>query len=254
VREVAQLDFTEFVSATVFEDDDLAFGNPNLRPETTWISELSHERRFGEIGVITITAFHHWISDVQDLLPITDEFEVPGNIGAGRRWGVEIEGALPLAWLGLTGSRLDLQLRWQDSSVTDPVTGHTRVLTGSVGFPKPFPFRDDLEYIAVVKFRQDFREERFAWGWEARERAQRPRFKVNELEILDEGADVTVFVETTRFLGLKLRVEGQNVLKNNQSRDRTIFQGRRDLSPLDHTIIRDRTDGTRAFISVSGDF
>ncbi len=44
-REVAQLDFDDFISATVFEDDDLALGNPNLRPDTTWIAELSHERR-----------------------------------------------------------------------------------------------------------------------------------------------------------------------------------------------------------------
>ena len=63
-REVSQLDFKDFVSATVFQDDDLALGNPDLRPETTWVAEASHERRFGELGVVKLTAFHHWISDV----------------------------------------------------------------------------------------------------------------------------------------------------------------------------------------------
>ncbi len=254
LREVAQLDFNEFVSTAVFEDDDLALGNPNLRPETTWISELGHERRFGEVGVIKLTAFHHWITDIQDLLPLTDEFEVPGNIGDGRRWGLELESAMPLTWLGLTGSRLDVQLRWQDSSVTDPVTGESRVLTSSIGFPRPFPFREELEFISVVKFRQDFRGARVSWGAEIRDRTERPRFKVNELEIFDEGTDLGAFIETTRFRDLKIRMEGQNMLNVNQSRDRYIYQGLRDLSPIRRTIFRDRNDGTRIFISVSGNF
>ena len=254
LREIAQLDFNEFVSTAVFEDDDLALGNPDLRPETTWISDIGYEHRFGEVGVLKLTAFHHWISDVQDLLPLTDEFEVPGNIGDGRRWGVELETAIPLTWLGLIGSRLDVQLRWQDSSVTDPVTGKSRVLTSSVGYPRPFPFRDELEFISIVKFRQDFRDAKVSWGTDVRERTERPRFKVNELEVFDEGLDLTVFVETTRFLDLKIRMEGQNILNAHQSRDRYIYQGLRDLSPLKRSVIRNRNDGARFFISFSGNF
>lgn len=254
LREVAQLDFNEFVSTAVFEDDDLALGNPNLRPETTWISELSHERRFGEIGVIKLAAFHHWITDVQDLLPITDEFEVPGNIGDGRRWGLELESAMPLTWLGLTGSRLDIQLRWQDSSVTDPVTGESRVLSSVGAFPRPFSFREELKFISVIKYRQDFRDARVSWGTEVRARTERPRFKVNELEVFDEGVDLTSFIETTRYWGMKIRIEGQNILNINQSRDRYIYQGLRDLSPIRRTILRDRNDGARVIVLVSGNF
>ena len=254
VREVAQLDFNEFVSTAVFEDNDLALGNPNLSPETTWISELSHELRFGEIGVLKLTGFYHWIKDVQDLLPLTNEFEVPGNIGDGRRWGVELESAVPLTWLGLVGSRLDFQLRWQDSSVTDPVTGESRVLSSVGGFPRPFPFREEIQLITVVKFRQDFREAKISWGGDVRERRERPRFKVNELEVFDESTDVNTFIETTRYWGLKIRVEGQNMLNVNQSRDRYIYTGLRGLTPLKRTIIRDRNDGSRFFISVSGNF
>ncbi len=106
-REVSQLDFDDFVSSTVFQDDDLALGNPDLRPETTWIAEVSYERRFGEIGVVNLTAFHHWISDVQDLLPLTPMFEAPGNIGDGRRLGAdgrdELEGCLRHGVAALSG-------------------------------------------------------------------------------------------------------------------------------------------------------
>jgi hypothetical protein len=253
-REVAQLDFNDFVSTAVFEDDDLALGNPNLRPETTWISEVSHERRFGEVGVVTLTAFHHWISDVQDLLPLTDEFEVPGNIGNGKRWGLELETAVPLTWLGLIGSRLDVQTRWQDSSVTDPVTGDKRVLTSSRGYPKPLPFRDELEFIIIAKFRQDFTDAKVSWGIEARERSKRPIFKVDELEVFNETTEVNAFIETTRYWGLKFRLEGQDILNFNQWRNRTIYDGRRGFSRVDRRIRVFRLDGARLQLSVSGDF
>ncbi|NNE37036.1 MAG: hypothetical protein HKN08_01925, partial [Gammaproteobacteria bacterium] len=34
-REIAQLDFGDFISTTVFEDNELLLGNPNLRPDAT---------------------------------------------------------------------------------------------------------------------------------------------------------------------------------------------------------------------------
>ncbi len=136
-REVSQLDFKDFVSATVFQDDDLALGNPDLRPETTWVAEVSHERRFGELGVVKLSAFHHWISDVEDLLPLTPMFEAPGNIGDGRRWGIVLESTVPLDSLGLTGAQLDFKARWQDSTVVDPVTLEARVLSGEPGTSRP---------------------------------------------------------------------------------------------------------------------
>lgn len=253
-RDVAQLDFNDFVSTVVFEDDERALGNPNLSPETSWISEISHERRFGEVGVITISAFHHWISDVQDLLPVTEEDEVPGNIGNGRRWGLELESAIPLDWLGLQSSRLDIQTRWQDSSVTDPVTNDKRVLTSSRGYPKPLPFRDELEFIIIAKFRQDFKDAKVSWGIEGRERSNRPVFRVDELEVFNESTEVNVFIETTRFWDLKIRLEGQDILNFNQWRDRTFFVGRRDLTPVQRNIRILRHDGARFLISVSGNF
>ncbi len=253
-REVAQLDFNDFVSTVVFEDDERALGNPNLRPETTWISEASHERRFGEVGVVTVTAFHHWISDVQDLLPVTEEDEVPGNIGNGRRWGLELESAFPLDWIGLEGSRLDIQTRWQDSSVTDPVTNQKRVLTSSRGYPKPLPFRDELEFIIIAKFRQDFKDARVSWGIEGRERSSRPIFRVDELEVFNETTEVNAFIETTRYWDLKIRLEGQDVLNFNQWRNRTFFTGRRDLTPVQSRMRILRHDGARLYLSVSGNF
>jgi hypothetical protein len=257
-REVAQLDFADFVSATVFLDDDLALGNPNLRPETTWVSEITHERRFGELAVVSLTAFHDWISDVQDLLPITDEFEAPGNIGDGRRWGFEVQSTLPLHWTGLTGARLDLAARWQDSSVTDPVTGEERELTAGGGFegvPTELPFRNENEYAYSVAFRQDFPRAEVAWGWKVSERAKRPRFKVNELDVYREKDPVIdLFVETTRWRDIKVSFQVNNLLDLTASRVREIYAGRRGLSAVERREIEAYSLGRRFILALSGSF
>jgi hypothetical protein len=253
-REVSQLDFEDFVSATVFLDDDLALGNPNLKPETTWILEASEERRFGTLGVVKLTAFHHWISDVEDLLPLTSDFEAPGNIGDGRRWGLELETTLPLDRIGLKAARLDIKTRWQDSTVTDPVTGQDRVLSSEGGHAGDILFLNENRYSLLVDFRQDFETAQFAWGWNYASRADRPLFKVNEFDVYDETAESNIFVETTRWLGLKIRITGQNILDEIESRDRTVYVAERDLSPVDFQEIRDTTNGTRIMLTFSGAF
>ena len=257
-REVAQLNFSDFVSATVFLDDDLALGNPDLKPESTWVAELTHERRLGGLAVVSLTFFHHWISDVQDLLPMTSDFEAPGNIGDGQRWGLEMQATVPLEWAGLTGARLDIDARWQDSSVTDPVTGEKRVLTAAGGFtgiPTSMSFRNENAYAYSIAYRQDFQKSKIAWGWSVSERGQRPRFKVNELDIYDEeGLLVDVFVETTRWGRVKIGLEINNLLDLTKSRERHIYSSWRSLSGIERRVLQQYSAGRRYILSMSGSF
>lgn len=255
-REVSQLDFSDFVSATVFEDDDLALGNPNLRPETTWRLQLGHERRFGADSVVVLTVFHDWVSDVEDLLPLTPDFEAPGNIGSGTRWGVEFEGTVPLESMGLRGAKIDINARWQKSSVTDPVTGLQREFSADRDGGKQFPldYQVENEYAITVDYRQDFQSSRVAWGWDVRARAERPAFKVNEVDIADDGTEFNVFVETTRWLGVKTILSAENIFDTAETRARTIFVGERALSAIDSTEYRRRKRGFRFNLTISGNF
>jgi outer membrane receptor protein involved in Fe transport len=255
-REIAQLDFNDFISSTLFEDDDLALGNPNLSPDKTWVAELSHERQFGDVSVVKLTAFHHWIKDVLDLLPLTPTFEVPGNIGDGRRWGMELESAVPLDWLGLAASRLDIKFRWQDSTVVDPVTGVDRVLGATPAFrgAVDIRFREGNRYVIDVGYRQDFEAARVAWGWRLAEQAVRPVFKVNEKELYNEGWLLNTFIETTRWSGVKARIEGHNLFNYEERRHRTLFAGERDLSPVTSTLLRERIVGRRVELTLTGSF
>jgi hypothetical protein len=253
-REVAQLNLEDFISATVFEDNDLALGNPDIRPNSTWIAELSHERHFGKDSVFKLTAFHHWISDVLDLLPLSSSFEAPGNIGNGRRWGLELEGTIPLQRLGLTSARLKLKTRWQDSSVVDPVTWQKRVLSAIRNSGLNNFFNLETRYAFNIDFRQDFEAARIAWGFTIQDRAKRPRFKVNELEINNEEVEVNTFIETTRWLGIKIRIDYENITDFGEIRDRTVFEAERDLSAVRTGEFRNQGGGPRVFLTFSGTY
>jgi len=254
-REVSQLNFNDFVSAAVFQDDNLALGNPDLSPESIWVTELSHERRFGRVSSVKITAFYHWISDVEDLLPLSATNEAPGNIGDGRRWGLKMESRFPLDWVGLDNARLNIRARWQDSSVTDPVTGQKRVLSGQSGLVGTIPIRDEnVKYTAMVDYRQDFEQARVAWGWEVRARGERIRFKVNELDIFNEGTEMSAFIETTRWLGIKTSLKLTDLLDHKRTRDRTIYAGQRGLSEVSRQELIDYERGRQATLMFSGSF
>ena len=254
-RDVSQLDFDDFVSASVFEDDELALGNPNLKPQTTWIADLTHEMRFGDISVLKLRGYHHWISDVEDLLPLTTTEEAPGNIGSGRRWGVEMESTIPLDWLSLASARLDIKARWQDSSVTDPVTGETRVLSSQGRLSSRIPYNDiDVKYITSVEFRQDFEAQKFAWGWDVVARDERPLFKVDELDVFDEGVIINAFIETTRWFGLKMTFGIKDILDEQKVRTRTIYNGQRELSTIRRSEITDVTRGRQFELTLTGSF
>ena len=105
-----------------------------------------------------------------------------------------------------------------------------------------------------VAYRQDFEEAQIAWGWDIAEQAERPRFKVNELETFNEGLEANIFVETTRWFGMKIRFEGRNLLNYDESRDRILYEGDRELTPISSQIIRNRKAGLRAVLTFSGSF
>ena len=133
------------------------------------------------------------------------------------------------------------------------MTGNSRRLS-SPGGDFPIIYNVENKYAVEMDFRQDFEEHRIAWGWDVITRANRPRYKVNELEIYDDKYVLNLFVETTRWMGVKVRLSGSNVLDSPGYRDRTVFTGRRDLSPVRFREVRDLARDRSVTLSVSGVF
>ncbi|MEM9530570.1 MAG: TonB-dependent receptor [Pseudomonadota bacterium] len=241
-REVGQLNFNDFVSAADLGDVELSLGNPALAPESTIALQASLERRFGELGVFTLTAFHDDISDVQDLLPLEGVLEVPGNIGNGTRSGLLATATLPLDGVGLANARLDFSGEWQTSSVTDPLTGEDRRLSG------------ERRWEGNIAFRQDLTVRKFAWGGDVSFFDDAPQFGLDERDSFQSGVDLDAFFETRAIGNLRIRLGFENILGTGTERRREVFAGPRSDGIRAFTEERDGESPRRVFLDISGTF
>jgi hypothetical protein len=93
------------------------------------------------------------------------------------------------------------------------------------------------------------------YGAGSRRRTERTWYRVNELNIYDEdGMEMNVFVETTRWFGVKIRLDGSNLQHFTETRDRTLYEGRRDLSPVLRRELTETSEGRRLTLTISGSF
>lgn len=118
----------------------------------------------------------------------------------------------------------------------------------------PLIFTTENKYAYSVDFRQDFQAQRISWGWDIRERGEHPRFRANELDILDEGLEFNTFIETTRWFDLKLRFDAENILDITSTRDRIRYIGARELTPVRFREDQIRIRGFRFAFTVNGSF
>jgi hypothetical protein len=242
-QEVGQLNFFDFVSSANFDDADLDFGNPELQPDRTLVAEGVYERRFGEIGVISLTVFYNYVQDLIDLIPTSETTEATGNIGNGTRYGVEVGFTTPFDFIGLSDARVDVTYRIQDSSVTDLVTGGSR------------RFSNERPRSIEVDFRKELPSLRSATGFRYFEENDSQFFGVDEFVRQDNNnSRVSVFWETTLPFGVKVRGEMNNVFNIKEPRQRTVFNGSRALGNILFIEDQIRTQGREFFLTISGVF
>jgi len=241
-RRVGQLDFSDFVSAADLGDDELSLGNPSLSPETTITLDLTWETRFNRIGLISLTAFYDWIDEVEDVLPLEDRLEVPGNIGSGWRYGIRGELTTALDVIGLTNARLDLNGRWQDSGVDDPLTGVQRILS------------NERQWQINANFRQDLPRARLGWGLNGSLRDGFTRFGLDEIDHFRGAGNLNGYIESRAIASLRVRLGVNAILRNNEDRNRRVFDGPRGTSPLEFQELRDRRRSRTFYLQVRGLF
>jgi outer membrane receptor protein involved in Fe transport len=221
---------------------ELTLGNPQLSPETTTTVDLSYEQRGESFGIGTLTLFHDWINDVNDLLPLTGVLEVPGNIGSATRAGIRGSLTLPLDGIGLINGRMDARGSWQTSRVDDPLTALPRSLS------------EERQWDARVEIRQDLQAQRLAWGVLMFSRDVFPLFGLDEIDIQGQRTDMDVFIETRAIAGLRIRLSIEDLLRDGEDRDRRVFAGGRNNSPLAFREIREDSRARTISLQVSGTF
>jgi len=230
-REVGQLRFNDFVSTSSLSDDRLVAGNPNLEPDKTWVIEAAAERRFWGSGAVVLLLRHRAITDVVDRTPVSvDEdgdghvdrvFDAPGNIGEGQRNELEFNLTLPIARLGVEGGEFKLSAILRESEVTDPTTGETREISGLRHDNVTLNYRHDLPGRNLTL------EAGYFWGWEEF------FFRFNEIARFEIRDYLEAAIEYKPTPKLNFRFEANNLTPFTFVRERLIYDGPRDTSPLE---------------------
>lgn len=226
-RTVGQLNFNDFAASANVEDDRLLAGNPDLGPDSVWRGSLTADYRLPSGFAFNLEAFHEWRSDVLEQIVLPSGVAGLANAGSARVWGAQINGALPLKAV-LPGGLIEVASLFRDASFDDPVTGENRRVTG---LANP---------IITVNFRQDVTAQRFAWGM----RYEPPRevfiFFANEAIFEERSGQLTAFVETTRFFGVRMQLEVRNIAGQEFPRDRLLFAPDRSGEFLGSEVLRRR--------------
>ncbi|MET1756417.1 TonB-dependent receptor [Novosphingobium sp. RD2P27] len=252
-RDVSQLDFNDFVSAIEVADDRIASGNPDLRPTTAWIGELSADLRFDKDTALALTLSHHRISNVAGqvviFVPGLDprdpplRFAAAGNIGDGRLTQLEANFSTSLGFF-MPGARLILTGALRDTSVTDPITGEKRDIA------------DQQRYDYEAQFRHDISGAKTAWGLTVRQGALERTYRFDEFDVGGDTLFVTGFVETTRLPhNLRLRLQVEDIAGRVTKLRREVYLADR-TGPLVRSELRWTRRGSQPWflLALSGQF
>ncbi len=254
-RQVAQLNFFDFVSSVDLGAFRVDAGNAQLVPEKTWTFEGVVRRKFWERGSVELKASYVFVTDTQDLIPIRErdsngtiisQFDGPGNIGASKRWNLEAEVKLPLdkftAPLGVTGMELKWVGHYHGSRVTDPVTGLSRGRSNNPQAHHDFNFRHDIAGKAI------------SYGVDVSLQAANIAYFLDSTDTFSRGAEFFVWAEYKKWKYGTLRFQVGNPFDVNLKRSRVFFRDTRASNDVITRIDRQRSRDMRFRLSLSGKF
>jgi hypothetical protein len=239
-RDVGQLDFNDFVSSLSLSDERVEGGNPGLKPQTSWDTELAADLRPGADLALTMTLFHRWVSDTADFVPVGPPHalvDAPGNIGDGRIHGLHLTARAPLKFL--PGASLTLDGTWQESRVDDPLTGETRGISEFQDWQLTAGFRQDLP--------------RVAWGLNYLQKSMLSSYFLKEIDRSRPSPSLDGFVEVSIARGLRLRFSVVSLLGQPELRDR-LFHAPDRRGAFEHAELGRREPGTWYQLAIAGSF
>lgn len=241
-RQVGQLNFGDFIASVEVANNVTNAGNPELVPPQSWIATLEANKKLGPWGSLSVTLFGEQISDIVDAVPISATSEARGNLDSATRYGAQLIASILFDPIGWRGAKLDIDARWSDSSLTDPLLGTRRQIS-----------QNNIHQYNLT-LRHDVPKSDFAWGLGLE------GFK-SEADIrLDQTADFDIlapfgfaFVEHKDVFGLTVQGWVGNLFGQGERFERVIFVDRRD-GPIDFIEDRTRQYGLIYRLTISGTF
>lgn len=220
-RTVGQLDFEDFVASADVDLNQVEGGNPELEPTKLWTYEAVYERRFWGEGALTVTLRRYQFEDIIDVIPLSGGFEAVGNIGDGWSNQQQVAVTLPMDRLGLSNARLQARVSFDQSGVTDPLTGQDRRISGRIQFG------------CGVSFNQDLRGGRWSYGFDHGCNLDDPvQYRIREVRYIEEEPFVTVYGQWKPRPDLTVRLDLGNATDRESRRERFVHSGPRNTAPL----------------------
>jgi len=243
-RAVGQLNFFDFVASGNVSAGTTNAGNANLVPPQSWDAQIQATRNLGAWGTATARLYGRLITDQVDIIPIGATGQAPGNLdGTATLMGLQWTSTFNFDPIGWRGAKLDMNLQFQRTRLTDPLTLFRR------------PFNETMTRQFEITLRHDVPGTQWAYGATAFQYRQSPGFRLDQrFHFLDTPGSLGMFVEHKNVLGLTVRATVDNLLGTNESFSRTFFDGRRDATNGNalFTEDRDRFYGPVFTLSISG--
>ena len=223
-KNVQQLSFSDFSSTldNSDNDQDTQAGNPGIEQEQSWLYELYLELRLpNDIGVLNSQFYYRDIENAIDRIDVSPSPEdlqsARGNIGDGKRYGMNLNLSARLGFLGAPNALLTTGLSIRDSEVIAPFTGKKRRQRGNGRWSIRSSFRHD---ITGLGFSYGFRYEMDSNGGSGR----------TAIDIIDTEESIrepqmSAFVEKQAFGSYTFRFEANNLLQSDFCRTRTRYVG-----------------------------
>jgi len=239
-RKVGQLNFRDFAASNDAADDNVFAGNPDLAPDLSDELSITYDWSFSERGSLKLKAFHHWKKDILEQIILPSGGQGLGNAGDAKFWGIKTDLNLPLDWI-LENGLIEISHSYRDSEFKDPITNDYRTINNYT--PNWLSF----------KLRQDLVESKMAWGVEYWGDFTDTNHTVNERVTFQGNDRFRAFVETSKYLGVKIQFEVTHLNTGEYTRSRFIYSGdRSDVFLGSQVAYRKRAPEFR--LSVSGTF
>jgi len=223
-KTVSQLSFSDFSASADNSDDDqnTQAGNPDIAQEQAWNYEMNLEYRLpNDIGVLNSSVYYREIEDVIDRIDVStgpdNLASARGNIGDGKRWGMNLDASSRLGFVGLPNALLSVGYGTSDSEVIDPFLGTKRRLQNSGrGFGR-MNFRHDITGLSLSYG--------VNVGIPVNGGTGREQIDIIDIETERNETNVNLFLEKKAFGGITFRFDVQNLTANENCRERTRFVG-----------------------------
>lgn len=240
-RQVGYMGYWDFVSVAQwqYEKPDQLLVPVELVPYRQWTSAISLDYRFLEKGQLAIQFEQNEIDDAVERVPVYTQdaiHEAPGNIGEGMNQRLSTQISVPTDHWRIDGGMMRLNATWNDSEVTDPITGEKRRISGQTPMTVSLNFNQDLPQMS--------------WGFYVDKGWENTSWRAKAVGRSEGSPWVSLYAEYKPSPGLAIKAELQNLGSRTNVWESVEYENLRDFSAIRESEYSLRTSEPRLFLRV----